>query len=227
MNIPLLFFPPLNKAAQCCASAAAAAAEFACLRGAESESADTRGHRFTATRRRQNTDICHSWQRAALPAYSCLTVSQVSIEGAARPTGCATIPAAVAVNQPITNKCHLVFGAALAVLLLWGHRTVILQFPNCQDAAMASFVLYTIAARRCWIRCAAVGREKCSGGLFFFFFGAGGTFFFFVAPLSGFQRCLFQLAAPGANRRQRLLPEMLVHCGRCAVKRRGKKEERS
>lgn len=40
-----------------------------------------------------------------------------------------------AVNQPITNKCHPVFSGALATSLL-GPRFVILQFGDCQNAAI-------------------------------------------------------------------------------------------
>lgn len=79
------------------------------------------GHQFTQTRSQwnstENTDIT-TVGTSCIFRYSCPCVSQVF--SGSRVSNWLLNNKLAAVNQPITNKCHLVFSCTLLVLLFWG-----------------------------------------------------------------------------------------------------------
>lgn len=111
-------------------------------RKAESAPADGGvGLKFTQTRPQwnstENTDIT-AVGTSCLFQYSCLGVSQVS--GWSRASNWLLNNKLVAVNQPITNKCHLVFSCTLTLLLFWGPSLSFcsLLLPDCSNSELCS-----------------------------------------------------------------------------------------
>lgn len=116
----------LNSDAQCYDSAAATclwmSLDAVWSKKAQSAPADGGvGHKFTQTRSQwnsmENTDIT-TVGTSCIFQYSCLCVSQVF--SGSRVSNWLLNNKLAAVNQPITNKCHLVFSCTLLVLLFWG-----------------------------------------------------------------------------------------------------------
>lgn len=91
------------------------------------------GHKFTQTCPQWNSTDCVGTR--CIFQYSCLCWSQVF--SGSRVANWLLNNKLLCVNQPITNKCQLVLSCTLVVLLF----SVTLQFWNCLNAAIESFVL--------------------------------------------------------------------------------------
>lgn len=95
------------------------------------------GHKFTQTRLQwnstENTDI-NTVGTSCIFQYSCLCVSQVFSES--RVSNWLLNNKLVAVNQTISNKCHLVFSCTLILFLFWGLSLSFCSFelPHCSNS---------------------------------------------------------------------------------------------
>lgn len=134
---PVLLF---NKNARRCISAAARSLSMslACRRGRRAQ-IHTHTPQWSST---ENTDITTVGTSCTFQ-YSCLSVSQVS--SGSRVSNWPLNNKLHAVNQPITNKCHLVFSCMRSLLLFWASHCqfAVLKLPECSNSRLCSLKDHT------------------------------------------------------------------------------------
>lgn len=204
-----------NKAAQCCASAAARCL-WKSLDAVWSRKTPADGiwgaqiHTNTSPMR---TRILPQLAPSCIFRYSCLHVSQVSTEG--HVSNWLLNNKVAAVNQPITNKCYLVFHCALSVLLFWGLALSFCSFelPECSNSELCSLKDHTGV----FILCTIIQKVYWS-------FLDWQT----LCHFPGFQWCPFCSVQCDSQQAETWnLPETFLHRSRCAVKKKMKTHLRS